>query len=82
MNREALLFGNLNNGVGNGGLSNVNGNNDLSNANWNIASRISEIHLFTHGTILSAEKIEQRSTGLVDHENPARSERFITGETE
>lgn len=47
VNREALLFGNLNNGSGNGGLSNVNGNNGLSNATWNIASRLSETTVFT-----------------------------------
>lgn len=34
-----LLFGNLNNGVGNYGLSYANVNNGLTNANWNIASR-------------------------------------------
>lgn len=34
-----LAFGNLNNGVGNGGLSNLNGNNGLSNARWNILAR-------------------------------------------
>ena len=39
--REALLFGYVNNGVGNGGLSYLNGNNGLSNATWAIASRIS-----------------------------------------
>ena len=34
-----LAFGNLNNGVANGGLSYLNGNNDLSNTNWNIVAR-------------------------------------------
>ena len=38
---SALLFGNLNNGVGNYGLSYANVNNGLTNANWNIASRSS-----------------------------------------
>ena len=40
--REWLAFGNLNNGLTNGGLSYVNGNNGLTNTNWNIGGRIFE----------------------------------------
>lgn len=39
--REALLFGNMRIGSGNGGLSSVNGGNGLSSADWHIASRLS-----------------------------------------
>lgn len=38
--RWALAFGNLNNGLGNGGLSYLNGNNAVSNANWNYLARL------------------------------------------
>ena len=38
--RWALAFGNLNNGIGNGGLSYLNGNNGLTNANWNYLARL------------------------------------------
>lgn len=51
-----IRFGNLNNGVGNGGLSCGNGNNGLSNANWNIGGRIYEKMIDAHnrGTALKA----------------------------
>lgn len=37
---SALAFGNLNNGLANGGLSYLNGNNGLTNANWNYLARL------------------------------------------
>ena len=67
-----LLFGNLNNGVGNYGLSYANVNNALSNANWNIASRPSVnsanvflLYITRTKYIRAAAKIGSYTTGLV-----------------
>ena len=65
-----LAFGNLNNGA-NAGLSYLNGNNALTNGNWNYLARLSKqlskFILRLH--ILSAEKIESKSSRLVHRES-------------
>ena len=65
-----LAFGNLNNGLGNGGLSYLNGNNAPSNANWNILGRIYVINILSklfdlrlHGR--AAAKLESHGRRLV-----------------
>ena len=58
-----IVFGNLNNGVTNGGASCFNGNNTLDNANWNILGRLSVIRVNEHYAILAAAKIETNPLG-------------------